>query len=175
MQFPLPFVPKQSYKHGNGFGGSREKVRAGLMHAANDLRAPSGTPVLALEDGYVLAGPYEFFRTTYAIEIQHKSFIARYCEISKNTEVTKDDEVREGQIIGYVGNQPGNDMLHIEFYSGDAVGPLTVKPNPPYDRRSDVFDGASYLDEAARDAALKSAPSNYAIITDDEGKKFFNL
>ena len=82
MQFPLPFVPTRSYKGGNGFGGSRESVRAGLRHAANDLAARPGVPVLAIDDGQVISDPYVFFRGTYAFEIRHPGFIARYCEIA---------------------------------------------------------------------------------------------
>src|SRR5215471_18006190 len=47
MKFPLPFVPKTSYKGGNGFNADRSGVRKGLRHAANDLAAEPGTPVLA--------------------------------------------------------------------------------------------------------------------------------
>ena len=74
MKFPLPFVPTTSYKGGNGFGGSRDKVRKGLKHAANDLAAAAGTPVLAMDAGIVIRGPDPFFHGTSAIEI--RSFIA---------------------------------------------------------------------------------------------------
>jgi murein DD-endopeptidase MepM/ murein hydrolase activator NlpD len=57
VRFPLPFIPTKSYKGGNGFGASRDKVRTGLKHAANDLAAPAGTPILAMDDGAVLKGP----------------------------------------------------------------------------------------------------------------------
>src|SRR5262245_2726558 len=97
------FRSDQTYKGGNGFGGSREKVRPGLMHAANDLAAPPGTPVLAMDEGVVLAGPYEFFRGTYALEVRHPQFIARYCEIARIAEVGLADRVKEGQVIAYVG------------------------------------------------------------------------
>ena len=79
MQFPIPYIPSTSYKGGNGFGASRELVRHGLMHAANDLAAPPGTPVLAMDIGVVIGGPYQFFRETLALEIKHPHFIARYC------------------------------------------------------------------------------------------------
>jgi murein DD-endopeptidase MepM/ murein hydrolase activator NlpD len=172
MKFPLPFVPTQSYKGGNGFGASREKVRAGLKHAANDLRAKPGTPVLAMDTGVVLRGPYEFFRGTHAIEVQHSQFIARYCEIAPKTEVKVGDCVKEGQVIAYVGNQPGNDMLHIEFFAGTAQGDLTNKRNPPYDRRKDVFDGVKHLDQAVHTASHRPGDYTWRYDTDADGAKF---
>jgi murein DD-endopeptidase MepM/ murein hydrolase activator NlpD len=174
MRFPLPFVPITSYKGGNGFGASRDKVRPGLKHAANDLAAPPGTPVLAMDGGVVLRGPYPFFRGTHALEIQHPQFIARYCEIAPDTEVSTcvNVNVMEGQVIAYVGNQPGNDMLHIEFFRGGRCGDLTQPSHPPYDRRDDVFDGAKYLDATAHTISHWPGARNYRYFTDEKGRKF---
>jgi len=171
MEFPLPFVPAISYKGGNGFGGSREGVRHGLMHAANDLAAPAGTPIAALDAGVVINGPYDFFRGTFALEIRHPRFIARYCEIDRVTEVQVGDAVEAGQVIGYVGDQPGDDMLHLEFFTGRLHGNLSFAPgtHPPFDRRDDVFDGAKFLDEAR---SSRAGWNQYIIRTEDSGKKF---
>jgi hypothetical protein len=78
MKFPLPYVPTTTYKDGNGFGGNRDKVRKGLKHAANDLAAPPGTPVLAMDDGVVISKPYRFFPKegpliTWALGVKHPS------------------------------------------------------------------------------------------------------
>ena len=37
-------------------------------------------------------------------------------------------------------------MLHFELYEGSGSGPLTVRSNPPYQRRSDLIEPADYLD-----------------------------
>ena len=110
MKFPLPFVPKKTYKGGNGFGASRDKVREGLVHAANDLAARAGTPVLAMDQGVVLLGPSFFYNGTYVLDVKHPQFIARYGEIGRIAEVKPGDSVKEGQVIAYVGNQPGQDL-----------------------------------------------------------------
>jgi len=170
MRFPLPFVPTTSYKGGNGFGANRDNVRKGLKHAANDLAAPMGTPVLAMDDGVVVGGPYPFFFDTYALEVKHPQFIARYCEIKKDTEVKIGDTVLAGQVIAYVGDQPGPDMLHLEFFSGRLYGDLSQKPHPPFDRRDDVFDGVKFLDQATR-SNLK-VDDDWIIVTEPDGRKF---
>jgi murein DD-endopeptidase MepM/ murein hydrolase activator NlpD len=179
MIFPLPFVPSTSYKGGNGFGGDRHTVRVGLRHAANDLAAPPGTPVLAMDRGVVLGGPDPFFRGTFALAVRHPQFIARYWEIGQNTEVHVGDEVVEGQVIAYVGDQPGNDMLHLEFFTGRLNGPLSFRggSHPPYDRRDDVFDGVRFLDLTAN-AAGRMRPEDlpndyqYRFIHDKDNRLF---
>jgi murein DD-endopeptidase MepM/ murein hydrolase activator NlpD len=174
MQFPLPFVPTTSYKGGNGFGGNRDKVRKGLVHAANDLAAPWGTPVLAMEDGVVVREPYSFYSGTWALEIKHPLFIARYGEIARQTEVHAGDAVLKGQVIAYVGDQPGSDMLHLEFFTGKLTGDLSYSPgtHPPYDRRDDVFDGAALLDQAILTVTYSEGDTKYKYVTDSKGRKF---
>src|SRR5260370_6095152 len=116
MKFPLPVVPKRTYKGGNGLGASRDKVRKGLKHAANDLAAPPLTPVLAMDQGAVLQGPEPFYSGTYALVVRHPQFIARYGEIGKIAEVKPGDPVKGGQVIAYVGAQPGQDILPLNFF-----------------------------------------------------------
>lgn len=171
MQFPLPYVPTTSYKGGNGFNAARDAVREGLRHAANDLAAPAGTPVLAMCEGIVVSEPYLFFFETYALEVRHPEFIARYCEIARNTEVRAGDRVKEGQVIAYVGDQPGPDMLHLEFYRGELNGPLTVMNHPPYDRRNDVFNGGPILDRLVHTVTYREG-DKFAFWNDQDGVKF---
>jgi murein DD-endopeptidase MepM/ murein hydrolase activator NlpD len=177
MRFPLPYVPTTSYKGANGFDGNRDNVRAGLRHAANDLKAPPGTPVLAMEDGVVLADPYWFFdkkSPTYAMEVKHSRFIARYCEIAATAEVKKGESVKEGQVIAFVGDQTGGDMLHLEFFSGKLGGALSFSPgtHPPHDRRDDVFDGVKFLDDSRQTATHLEGFTDWKFITDADGRKF---
>jgi murein DD-endopeptidase MepM/ murein hydrolase activator NlpD len=175
MKFPLPYVPTKTYKGGNGFGASRDNVRKGLKHAANDLAAPPGTPILAMDSGVVIGGPYEFFKgPTFALEIQHPQFIARYCEIAKVAEVKIGDLVKEGQVIAYVGNQPGADMLHLEFFTGELTGNLSFSPgtHPPFDRRDDVFNGVEFLDRTVHTVSHWEGAQAYRYYADSDGGKF---
>ncbi len=190
MIFPLPFVPAQSYRGGLGWNADRSKVakaaneKAGyekipggiLRHAAVDLMAPFGTPVLAMDEGEVLGQPYFFFDNTWAIEIAHPKFLARYCEINRVAEVKKGDLVKPGQVIGYVGDQSywAGDMLHLELYSGKTGGNLTTDysaKNAPFYRRKDVFDPTATLD-SIRGTAIRDLRDKYNYEEDADKRKF---
>jgi murein DD-endopeptidase MepM/ murein hydrolase activator NlpD len=110
----------------------------------------------------VIAGPTEFYGTTYAIEIDHGEFLVRYGEIRKFVPVRKGDSVVAGQRIAMVGHLVGisvpSDMLHFEMYSKAATGPLTVRDENlcgkradgvPFYRRSDLLDPTQTLNRLA--------------------------
>ena len=74
----------------------------------------------------------------------------RYCEIEKvATGVTVGTILSEGSLVAYVGKMYKDSMLHFELYEGTGSGPLTVRSNPPYQRRSDLIDPTDYLDSCA--------------------------
>jgi murein DD-endopeptidase MepM/ murein hydrolase activator NlpD len=162
--FPLPYIPKLDYRGSRGWMADRANVAkllnvpgGVLKHAACDLIAPPGTPILAVAGGVVREKPHVFYppdgkQITFAFSIQHQGFIARYCEIAKTVEVKVDEEVLAGQVIAYIGDQPGRpgyDMLHFEMYDGTGKGPLSSRKTleyAPLFRRKDVMDPTPYLD-----------------------------
>ena len=101
-----------------------------------------------MENGQVAYGPYLFYRGTYAIEFRLDSGkVVRYCEIEKvATGVAVGSKLTEGTLIAYVGKMYVDSMLHFELYDGTGSGPLTVRSNPPYQRRSDLINPTDYLD-----------------------------
>ena len=48
---------------------------------------------------------YYFYSGTYTLEIKPPQFIARYGEIARVTEVKVGDQVKDGQVIAYVGER----------------------------------------------------------------------
>jgi murein DD-endopeptidase MepM/ murein hydrolase activator NlpD len=144
--FPLPFVPRLSYKTGGRRFGAR-RSKGTRKHAGCDLVVPKGTKIHATESGTVIRGPYYFYRGTYAIEIKHTHFVARYCEIKGVVKgIRVGTKVKAGQHIAFVGKMWHDSMLHFELYEGSATGPLTQRGKPPYQRRSDLINPAPYLD-----------------------------
>jgi len=152
-QFPLKMAPSKPYTDGmRAFGANRTN---GRKHAGCDLYAPVGTPIYAMDDGEVIRGPYSFYLGTFALEVKHPDFVARYGEISGAAPGIKaGSKVKKGQLLGYIGElkfKSGNtmSMLHLELYRGTATGSLTTSALP-YKRRGDLMDPTSILDKAKR-------------------------
>jgi len=149
MPFPLPFIPKLSYKiGGRKFGAPRDH---GRRHAGCDLIAPEGTPIFAVADGTVLeATRQEFYHGTFALVIRHVGFVARYCEIKGfGKGVVRGATVRAGDVVAYVGKMFTTSMLHFEAYAGTLHGELTVRHNKPFQRRADIIDPTALLGRLA--------------------------
>ncbi|MDB6168354.1 MAG: uncharacterized protein JWM88_1218, partial [Verrucomicrobia bacterium] len=156
--FPFTSVPAQNWTSSprsfasNRNGGSR-------LHAGCDLYFPRGTPIHAVADGVVVRGPYSFYAQTFALEVDHGAFIARYGEIQEATLKRAGDRVSAGERIASVGHLVGitvpSDMLHFELYDKSASGPLTVAESSksaqrggvPFMRRKDLFDPTSSLNQ----------------------------
>jgi murein DD-endopeptidase MepM/ murein hydrolase activator NlpD len=178
--FPLRSIPSVPWRHlkksrDTYFGAPRAAPFP--PHGACDLIAPAGAEVLAVDDGTIIRGPYRFVRytseqpkcdtTTFAIDVQHTSFIARYCEIASNLPagIAKGSQVKEGDVIAYVGAQCGGSMLHFEMFKDvNRLEILTDKshktkylyvPQADYERRSDLLDPTPYLDAWAWELRVK--------------------
>jgi murein DD-endopeptidase MepM/ murein hydrolase activator NlpD len=160
--FPFDRLPNVNWTEDiRRFGARRSK--GARAHAACDLYAPEGTIIHAITAGKVTLGPYPFYQGTFALEIDHGSFLARYGEIQQATFVKQGDHVEAGQRIAKVGNLIGitNSMLHLELYDKSATGPLTVKGKQtartsggmPYMRRRDLMDPTSRLNEWQKNLA----------------------
>lgn len=98
-------------------------------HAGVDLYFPDSTPVLAIADGVVIRNPYPFYLKTWALEVDHGSFVARYGELDPDVRerLRKGDRVRRGDQVGRVGVliKPNGRrlgvpsmMLHVEVAAG---------------------------------------------------------
>lgn len=158
--FPFTSLPASDWTSGmRAFGANRSGGER--AHAGCDLYFPQGTWVHAVTDGRVVRGPTYFYADTWAIEVDHGSFVVRYCEIQPVTPVRAGDTVQAGQRVGRIGRLVGinvpSDMLHIEVYDKSATGPLSVGPpacamrpdNVPFGRRCDLVDPTPLLNDWA--------------------------
>lgn len=162
--FPLRKRPEHDYRTGGRrFGASRSS--GSRLHAGCDLIAPQGTEILAMADGVVVRGPYDFYGGTSALEVRHgDGKIARYGEISKIVPagIGPAAAVTQGQVLAKVGLlDSGSSMLHLELYGGTATGRLT-QPGTRYMRRSDLIDPTPYLDAARLAGQAPVAPASVA-------------
>ena len=165
--FPLGALPKDSWTAPPRCYASR-RAKGARAHAGCDLYAPIGTVVHAVADGTVVRGPVPFYAGTYAIEIDHGDFLARYGEVQGEAFVRKGDRVRAGQPIAKVGRLVGisvpSAMLHLELYDKSAHGPLTVpaaqsartKDGRPFLRRKDLIDPQPKLEQWKKNLPSKN-------------------
>lgn len=173
VEIRYPFAERSSYP----FTGPEASWRAfasrrdggARAHAAIDIYLPDGTPVLAVAHGTVARAPYAFYRDTWAIDIDHGAFLARYCEIEKPgaDALAVGDAVTSGQAIGKVGVLKGDDgrrweavasmMLHLEMYDKTETGDLSRKIGTsarseqyvPFFRRKDLIDPTGFIQRAS--------------------------
>jgi len=167
--FPLRVTPDAPWRHlansrNAHFGAGRQNYP---VHGACDLIAPAGTEILAVQDGTIIRGPYNFMESkdksgcsvmTYAIDVNHKTFVARYAEIARHLpgKLGINSDVTEGHVIATVGVQCGGSMLHFEMFQDvNRLDYLTDRshgtkylyvPQANYERRSDLLDPTPYLD-----------------------------
>jgi murein DD-endopeptidase MepM/ murein hydrolase activator NlpD len=149
LLYPLFEPALASFRTG---GRSFGAPRPGRLHAACDLLNPYQAKIRAIADGVVLNVPYFFYLGTDALEVHHPGVgVVRYGEISPLAlvDLKPGDHVAAGDVIAHVGRLDGSgwSMLHLELYSGKATGPLTEIANAPYERRRDLLNPSTFIDE----------------------------
>jgi len=104
-------------------------------HHGVDYAAPTGTPVMSIGDGTVVAKAYQAGGGGNYLKIKHNSvYTTSYMHLSKFGEgIASGVRVRQGQIIGYVGATGLASGPHLDFrvfLNGTPVNPLTIKSPP---------------------------------------------
>lgn len=98
-------------------------------HRAIDYAAPHGTPIVAIADGEVTLsgnrGPLGI-----AIDIEHGQYMSQYAHMSSiDSSVKKNPEVKQGQVVGYVGSTGQSTGPHLHytlFKDGNPINPADV-------------------------------------------------
>ena len=133
FQWPLP----QSYTITSWFGYREDPFTGEIAyHSGTDIAAPGGTPILAAADGTVtIANAIDSWGGGYGyhIKVKHNdTYDTLYAHCSSIC-VTVGQEVKQGEVIGYVGttgNSTGN-HLHFEVWQNggrtDALGFFKAK------------------------------------------------
>lgn len=118
FQWPLP----QSYTITSWFGYREDPFTGEIAyHSGTDIGAPGGTPILAAADGTVtIANAIDSWGGGYGyhIKINHNNALDTLYAHCSSICVTAGQEVKQGEVIGYVGttgNSTGN-HLHFEVW-----------------------------------------------------------
>ncbi len=126
LRAPLDFAYISSSFNPKRFHPILQRVKA---HNGVDYRAPTGTPVYAAGNGKVIASARNKYNGNYVF-IQHgNNIVTKYLHFSRRA-VKKGQRVKQGQVIGYVGNTGMSQAphLHYEFLvNGVHRNPRTVK------------------------------------------------
>ncbi len=114
----------------SGFGMRRHPILGyRRMHSGLDFRARYGTAIVAVSDGRV-TGAGRAGGCGIAVRLAHGGDLStRYCHMSR-VAVSPGQQVRRGQVIGYVGSTglSTGAHLHYEMYRGGrAVNPASVQ------------------------------------------------
>lgn len=103
---------------------SKAKKRRGRPHWGIDLAARKGTPILASHDGMVIYVGREFRGFGRLIMVEGKNgFASLYAHLSKSR-VRVGDRVKQGQIIGDMGNTGRSTGVHLHFEIRRRSGPI---------------------------------------------------
>ncbi len=106
-------------------------------HHGVDYSAPTGTPVEAIGDGKIIEATFSYTGGGNMIKIRHNSiYSTSYMHLSKFAKgITVGKEVKQGDIIGYVGSTGLATGPHLDFRfykNGTPVDPLKIEA-PPVD------------------------------------------
>jgi murein DD-endopeptidase MepM/ murein hydrolase activator NlpD len=129
--------------------GEKSYLYKGKPHNGVDIGAPIGTPILAADDGVVTAvdnndkNAWQKYQYGKYVLIQHNNNVSTlYAHMSRQV-VKKGDQVKRGDVIGYVGNTGYATGPHLHFgaywtpsilmksiYPANGLVPVGVLINP---------------------------------------------
>ncbi len=103
-------------------------------HHGIDYAAPYGTPVRAIGDGVIVYAGYNG-GAGHMVKVKHNStYTTGYLHLSRYGKgIRVGSRVRQGDILGYVGNSGLSTSAHLHFHfweNGNSVDPLEVKLPP---------------------------------------------
>ncbi len=106
--------------------GSFGEARPGHIHAGVDVSAPGGTPIRAADSGRVVLLGFTGGYGNYTC-VQHTSSMSTCYAHQSGYATSSGAAVRQGQVIGYVGNTGNSFGNHLHFevrMNGSPVNPL---------------------------------------------------
>jgi murein DD-endopeptidase MepM/ murein hydrolase activator NlpD len=104
-------------------------------HHGVDYAAPTGTPVVSIGNGTVVAKAFQASGGGNYVKIKHNAaYTTSYMHLSKfGAGIANGVKVKQGQVIGYVGSTGLSSGPHLDFrvfLNGTPVDPLKIKSPP---------------------------------------------
>ncbi len=147
LKAPLKFSRISSHF---SYARNHPVLRIVRPHTGVDYAAPTGTPVMSIGDGTVIAKGFNG-GGGHTVKIRHNSvYTTAYLHLSKYGDgINVGSRVSQGQVIGYVGSTGTSTGPHLDFrvwMNGKPINPLTIE-SPPVEPISEgnkaVFDSIS--------------------------------
>jgi len=120
---PVPFTATDSFGTRRTFNGELASI-----HRGTDFHAPSGTPVMAANDGEVVIAQGMFYEGNLVVINHGLQFYTQYMHLSK-IEVKVGDRVKKGQRVGLSGatGRVTGPHLHLGVrWQGEYVDPVIL-------------------------------------------------
>ncbi len=124
---PVPFAATDSFGTRRMFNGELASI-----HRGTDFHAPSGTPVVAANDGEVMIAQGMFYEGNLVVIDHGQQFSTLYMHLSK-IEVKVGERVRKGQRLGLSGatGRVTGPHLHLGVrWQGEYVDPVVLLTLP---------------------------------------------
>ncbi|HZH72680.1 MAG TPA: peptidoglycan DD-metalloendopeptidase family protein [Mariniphaga sp.] len=140
-------APLEYARISSGFSHARMHpvLRIRRPHHGVDYAAPTGTPVMTIGDGTVIARAYQRNGGGNYLRIKHNSvYTTVYMHLSGFAKgIAQGTRVKQGQVIGYVGSTGLSTGPHLDFRvfkNGSPVDPLKVEAPPVEPVNKDKMD-----------------------------------
>jgi murein DD-endopeptidase MepM/ murein hydrolase activator NlpD len=124
-------TPINGARLSSGFGMRRHPILGySRMHRGTDFAAPTGTPILAAGDGVIVrAGPFSSYGNY--VRIRHANgYETAYAHMSRFARgMRAGAQVRQGQVIGYVGTTGRSTGPHLHYEvmrRGQQINPMSL-------------------------------------------------
>jgi len=152
LKAPLKFSRMSSGYTKRRFHPVQKRYKA---HLGTDYAAPTGTPIMAVGDGTVIKSSWTSGNGKY-VKIKHNStYTTQYLHMSKRA-VKSGQQVRQGDIIGYVGS------------TGLATGPHVCfrfwKNGQQVDHRREEFPPSEPIKDGRRQAFMQVVEEGTAML-----------
>ena len=132
LKAPLEYARISS---GFSHGRMHPVLRIRRPHHGVDYAAPTGTPVMTIGDGTVIAKGYQANGGGNYLRVKHNSrYTTVYMHLSGFAKgIVQGSRVKQGQVIGYVGSTGLSTGPHLDFRvfdNGTPVDPLKMEAPP---------------------------------------------
>ena len=128
----LSRYPVQGARISSPFGVRVHPIlRYRIMHWGTDFSAPKGTPITAAGDGIIVEHGTKGAYGKYILIRHNSEYKTAYAHMNGYAKgITLGKRVKQGQVIGYVGNTGRSTGPHLHFEiirNGKRVNPMKVK------------------------------------------------